>query len=158
MSTDLDAFCDRWDAALSSRSTEAMLQLTTPDVVWDDTVFWPHVVHGHDELRTYLNTVWKTTPGYQYYEVGRFFAPTGDSAVVLWGQRGSGTRAATPGATFDFQGCDVFRRFDGDRLAHYQAAYEITDMARQLGLLPPRNGQLGVQYLRSLTDGDPAVE
>jgi hypothetical protein len=147
---DLDAFCNRWDAALSARSTEAMLELTTPDVLWDDTVFWPTVVRGHEELRTYMDTVWKTMPDYEFYEVGRFFSPRGDSAVVLWGQRGSGTHVAANGAIFDFQGCDVFLRFEGEKLAHYQAAYEINDMARQLGLLPPRNGQLGVQYLRSL--------
>ena len=148
--TDLARFCDAWDEALSSRSTEAMLAITTPDVTWDDTVFWPTVVHGHDELRRYMDTVWKVMPDYEYEEVERFFSPSGERAVVLWGQRGSGTAAAPEGSTFAFQGCDVFLRFEGERLAHYQAAYEITDMARQLGLLPPRGDQLGVQYLRSL--------
>ncbi|TCK27580.1 nuclear transport factor 2 family protein [Pseudonocardia endophytica] len=148
---DLDLFCNAWGDALTSRSTDAVLELTSPDITWDDTVFWPSVVHGHDELRRYMDTVWKTMPDYEYYEVGRFFGPSGDRAVVLWGQRGSGTAAATAGATFDFQGCDVFLRFEEGKLAHYQAAYEITDMARQLGLLPPRGDQLGVQYLRSLT-------
>jgi hypothetical protein len=146
----LEQFCDDWYSALNSRSTDAMLDLTTPDVLWDDTVFWPAALRGQDELRTYLDRVWQTMPNYEFYEVKRFFAPDLTSAVVLWGQRGSGPSHLAPDATFDFQGCDVFLEFHEGRLAHYQAAYEITDMCRQLGLLPPREGRLGAAYLMSL--------
>jgi len=43
----LEQFCDDWYSALNSRSTDAMLDLTTPDVLWDDTVFWPAALRGH---------------------------------------------------------------------------------------------------------------
>lgn len=147
---DLDLYCDEWITALAARDTEAVIDLTTPDIVWNDTVFWPRVVHGHDELRRYLNTVWATTPDYHVEELDRYFKPDGRGAVILWRQTGSGTAKAAPEATFDFEGCDVLRQFRGGRLSHYQAGYEIVEMCRQLGLIPPRGDKLGAAYLMSL--------
>lgn len=148
----LDAFCDEWFSALNARSTEKMLSLTSPDIFWDDTVFWPAPVCGHDELRNYLDKVWKTMPNYECYEVERFFNADSERAVVLWGQRGNGPARIAPDKKFDFQGCDVFLKFKDGKLAHYQAAYEIVDMCRQLGMLPERGGRLGAAYLMSLAE------
>lgn len=143
-------FFTAWYDALNARSTEKLLDLVTPDILWDDRVFWPTVVRGRDELAIYLDTVWKTMPEYEYYEVERFASADHSKAVVLWGQRGRGPKNLAPDATFDFQGCDVFLSFVDGRLAHYQAAYEINDMCRQLGLIPPRDGELGAGYLMKL--------
>lgn len=127
-----------------------MLALVTDDIYWDDTVFWPTPIQGHDALRTYMDTVYKTMPNYEYYEVDRFFSADASRAVVLWGQKGNGPKAINPDAKFDFQGCDVLRAFRDGKLAHYHAAYEINDMCRQIGLIPPRDGELGAAYLRKL--------
>lgn len=148
---ELASFCDRWFAALDARDTEAVLGLVTDDIVWDDRVFWPEVVHGRAELRIYLDTVWKTTPDYSVVELDRFVNADGTGAVVLWRQTGRAPdHVGTSGAEFSFEGCDVFRSFRGGQLAHYQAGYEIVDMCRQVGLLPAREGRLGAAYLMHL--------
>ncbi|NMO01423.1 nuclear transport factor 2 family protein [Gordonia sp. TBRC 11910] len=147
---DLEAFCDEWFRALKARDTQAVVNLTTPDIVWDDTVFWPKVVHGHEELTCYLDVVWSTTPDYDVEELDRYFKPDGTGAVVLWCQTGSAPAHLATGKRFAFEGCDVLRAFSDGKLSHYQAGYEIVEMCRQLGLIPPRGNRLGAAYLMSL--------
>jgi len=51
---------------------------------------------------------------------------------------------------FEFEGCDIFLGFHDGRLSHYQAAYDITDMMRQLEMLPPRGDRIGGAYFLAL--------
>ena len=46
-------FVDRWAAAWNSLDTDTVMSLMHPDIVWEDLVFWPRVIHGHEELREY---------------------------------------------------------------------------------------------------------
>jgi hypothetical protein len=60
------------------------------------------------------------------------------------------------GQGFDVQGCDIFLGFRDGLLAHYTAAFEIVDMLRQIGALPPRGDRKGGAYLLSLLEHEPA--
>jgi hypothetical protein len=165
-------FADRWLAAWNSHDTDTVLALLHPDVQWDETVFWPHPLHGREAVRAYVDAIWRAMPGYSVSEV-QLFTATGDGrALVLFRQRGAAPSAlgtqqgssvpgsSVPGSSvqdsnargFDVQGCDIFLGFRDGLLAHYTAAFEIVDMLRQLGALPPRGDRKGGAYLLSLLE------
>jgi SnoaL-like protein len=146
----LDGFCHEWMARWNAHDRDGLVDLTTPDVVWNDRTFWPHVIHGHDELRRYIDKIFAIMPDVEFDEVGRFFDADDARANVLWRMRGSGPPSVAPDRRFEFEGCDIFLAFRDGKLAHYQAAYDITDMMRQLGLLPPREDRIGGAYFLGL--------
>jgi hypothetical protein len=147
----LDEFCDEWMARWSAHDRDGLVDLTTADVVWEDLTFWPDVIHGHDELRRYIDKIFAVMPDVEFEERCRFFDADDARANVLWRMRGSGPPRLAADRRFECDGCDIFLEFRGGRLAHYQAAYDITDMMRQLGLLPPRENRIGGAYLLALT-------
>ena len=150
MSAFLQDFSTRWLAAWNSHDTERVLELLTEDVTWDDRTFWPEVIEGREGVRTYVERIWQAMPDVAFDELGRFFDPGGERAVVLFRQYGGPPAKVGGDARFDAHGCDIFLRFDDGRLAHYLSSYDITDMMRQLGMLPPREGRVGGAYHLSL--------
>ncbi|MFY9926700.1 MAG: nuclear transport factor 2 family protein [Streptosporangiaceae bacterium] len=155
-------FADRWLTAWNSHDTGTVLALLHPDVQWDETVFWPHPLHGREAVRAYVDAIWRAMPGYSVSEVQLFTATDDGRALVLFRQRGAapsglGTQQrssgqGSSGQGFDVQGCDIFLGFRDGLLAHYTAAFEIVDMLRQLGALPPRGDRKGGAYLLSLLE------
>jgi predicted ester cyclase len=148
----LDEFSDRWMEEWSRHSVDGLLEITTPDVVWEDLTFWPNVITGHDELRRYIDKIFSIMPDVTFEERARFFHPDRCQANILWRMEGSGPPGIAPDKRFAFEGCDIFLEFRDGRLAHYQAAYDITDMMRQLEMLPPRDGRIGGAYFLSLRE------
>ncbi|WP_205697388.1 nuclear transport factor 2 family protein [Conexibacter sp. SYSU D00693] len=149
----LGTFAARWLDAWNSHETERVLDLLSDDVVWDDRTFWPEVLHGKDAVREYVERIWQAMPDVQFEERGRFFDPDGERAIFLFRQWGSAPARFADHPGFDSHGCDIFLAFDGDRLAHYQAAYDMVEMMRQMELLPPREGKVGGAYFLSLLGG-----
>jgi hypothetical protein len=147
---DLREFATRWLAAWNSHDTGRVLELLHPDCRWEDTVFWPHPITDRDEMTRYVDRIWSVMPDVTFEEVQLFTAPDDGRALVLFRQQGSGPPKLAPDARFDVHGCDIFLRFTDGLLSHYLAQYEITDMMRQLGALPPRNGEVGGAYLLKL--------
>lgn len=143
-------FADRWLAAWNSHDTNTVLALLHPDVRWDETVFWPHPLHGREAVRGYVDAIWRAMPGYHVSEVQLFTAVDDGRALVLFRQRGAAPAALGPHRRFDVQGCDIFLGFQNGLLAHYTATFEIADMLRQIGALPPRGDRKGGAYLLSL--------
>ncbi|AIJ24650.1 MULTISPECIES: nuclear transport factor 2 family protein [Amycolatopsis methanolica group] len=146
----LRRFADDWLTAWNSHDTEQVLALLHPRIEWDDTVFWPEVIHGRDAMRTYVDRIWAVMPDVRFEEVQLFTAPADGRALVLFRQEGSGPPQLDPGKRFSTHGCDIFLGFTDGLLSRYLAQYEITDMMRQLGALPPREGKVGGAYLLSL--------
>ena len=153
---DLREFGTRWLEAWNSHDTEQVLALLHPDLVWEDTVFWPHVITDREEMTRYVDRIWQVMPDVEFEEVQLFTAPADGRALVLFRQRGSGPPQLAGEARFETYGCDIFLEFRDGRLVHYLAQYEITDMMRQLGALPPRNGKVGGAYLMSLLRSSPS--
>lgn len=145
----LEDYCERWIAAWDSHDPDQLLATFTDDIVWDDKTFWPNVIHGKEELRRYIEKIYAVMPDVRFEEKGRFFDPDQAKAIVLWRMWGSAP-PGFPDKQFDFEGCDIFLGFKDGKLSHYQAAYDITDMMRQLGMLPERNGKIGGAYFMSL--------
>jgi len=147
----LNDFADRWLQAWNSHETEQVLALADPEIEWDDRTFWPKIVHGIDELRTYVDEIWRAMPDVRFEELGRFFAPDTEQGVFLFRQTGDAPAALGTQRRFDSHGCDIFLGFRDGRLRQYLAAYDITRMLEQMGALPPRGTRLGGAYLLSLT-------
>ncbi|KAA0120521.1 nuclear transport factor 2 family protein [Mycolicibacterium sp. P9-22] len=147
-------FGDRWDRAWNSHDTEQVLALLHPEITWEDTVFWPDVINGIEAMPTYINTIWKVMPDVQFEEVQFFTAAEDGRALYLFKQSGSGPARFGSGH-FDSYGCDIFLEFRDGLLARYLAQYEITDMMRQYGALPPRRNLIGGSYLLSLLAASP---
>ncbi len=152
----LREFADRWLAAWNSHDTDTVLALLHPDVEWQETVFWPHPLAGREAVRAYVDAIWRAMPGYEVDEVQLFTAVDDGRALVLFRQRGVAPPALGPDRRFEVQGCDIFLGFRDGLLSHYTAAFEIADMLRQLGALPPRGDLKGGAYLLSLREGTPA--
>ena len=154
-------FADRWLTAWNSHDTGTVLALLHPEIEWDETVFWPHPLHGREAVRAYVDAIWRAMPGYEVAEVQLFTAVDDGRALVLFRQRGAapaglGTDPDSAAVRFDVQGCDIFLGFRDGLLAHYTAAFEIVDMLRQLGALPPRGDRKGGAYLLSLLEREAA--
>ncbi|RNL62755.1 nuclear transport factor 2 family protein [Nocardioides marmoriginsengisoli] len=145
----LREFGTRWEHAWNSHRTDEVLALVDDDILFEDTVFWPEVVRGIDELRRYVDTIWQVMPDVQFSEVQLFAAPDDGRGLYLFRQQGSAPDRFGYGR-FDTYGCDIFLEFKDGRLARYLAQYEITEMMRQFGALPPREGRIGGAYLLSL--------
>jgi steroid delta-isomerase-like uncharacterized protein len=144
-------FCDRWLIAWNSHVTNQLVDLLADDIVWEDLTFWPEIITGREGVRAYTEQIWRVMPDVHFEEIDRFFAPGRRKGIVLFKQTGSPPPAFAGHPKFASHGCDIFLDFDSDgRLAHYLASYDLTDMMRQMQLLPERRGQLGGSYLRSL--------
>jgi steroid delta-isomerase-like uncharacterized protein len=147
----LSAFANRWLAAWNSHDTDGVLELLAPDIIWEDLTFWPEVIQGREGVRAYVDRIWRVMHDVRFEEIGRFFDPQDRSGIVLFRQRGSAPEAFAGNPGFDTHGCDIFLAFDGELLSHYLASYDISEMMRQMELLPPRDGKVGGAYLLSLS-------
>ena len=145
----LREFATRWGDAWNSHRTDDVLALVTDDVEWDDTVFWPHVVHGVAGLRTYVDEIWRMMPDVHFDEVQLFTAADDGRALFLFRQSGSAPERFGR-LPFSTLGCDIFLGFRDGRLCRYLAQYELTEMMRQFDALPGRGERTGSSYLLSL--------
>lgn len=143
-------FGSRWEAAWNSHDTGQVMALLHPDIRWNDTIFWPELIHGHTDMRAYIDKIWAVMPDVHFKEVQLFSAPEDGRALYLFEQTTSAPPAAGTAKTATTFGCDIFLGFQDGLLSDYMAQYEITEMMRQFGMLPPRGGRVGGAYLLSL--------
>lgn len=145
-------FGTRWDRAWNSHDTTEVMDLLHPDIVWEDTVFWPEIITGRDKMPAYIDMIWKVMPDVEFREVQFFAAPDDGRALYLFQQSGSAP-ARYGNGRFRTYGCDIFLGFRDGLLTRYLAQYEITEMMRQYGALPPRGELIGGSYLLALLGG-----
>lgn len=143
-------FGNRWEAAWNSHDTQQVLALIHPDIRWNDTIFWPEVIHGHAALRLYVDKIWAVIPDVHFREVQLFSAVGSGRALYLFEQTATAPPASGSSKKAATYGCDIFLGFRDGRLSDDMAQYEITEMMRQFEMLPPRNGRIGGGYLLSL--------
>ena len=147
-------FADRWHAAWNGRDTDAVLELLHPNVLWDEQIFWPHPLEGRHAVRAYVDAIWHAMPEYEVSEIQLFTAVDDGRALYFFRQRGAAPAALGNDRHFESQGCDIFLGFSDGLLSHYTATFEIADMLRQLGVLPPRGDLKGGAYLLSLVGAE----
>jgi steroid delta-isomerase-like uncharacterized protein len=134
-------FAERWAAAWNSHDIDRLLELTTEDIVYDDSA-WPRTMRGHADAREFLEFVWRATPDLDFEILGGpFLAPGEPKAVIHWKATGTFSGPLDPpgfaptGAHAEFEGFDLHEYRDG-RVARLRVVFDMMDISRQIGLMP----------------------
>jgi steroid delta-isomerase-like uncharacterized protein len=140
----LREFGERYLDAWNSHDPSAVAACIAEDVVWEDPAL-PAPARGRDEVAAFVKMSVVAFPDYRFSEPGGP-AISDDRLVAYqpWRMAGTNTGPIDPpgfaptGRGFAIEGVDIWR-FRGGLIWRYRAAYDFTDIARQLGLMPPRD-------------------
>ena len=142
---DLRAFADRYIAAWNTADPDALAELVTDDVDWADPAL-PEPLRGAAEVQEFLRTSVRAFPDLRFSEPDPpHVSVSGQVAVWAWVMEGTMRGEVDPpgfaatGKRMRVDGVDVWQLRDG-RIERYRAYYDMADLARQLGLAPPRGG------------------
>jgi steroid delta-isomerase-like uncharacterized protein len=144
---ELREFAERYLGAWNSRDPAAVGECVTEDVFWEDPAL-AEPARGRREVEAFVELTRTAFPDYEFVELG-LPAPSQDglTAYAPWRMTGTNTGPIDPpglAATrrpVDIEGIDRWQFRDG-LIVRYRAFYDFTEMARQLGLMPPRGGAL----------------
>ena len=137
----VEVFARSWLEAWSSHDPERVLAHMTEDVVYDDSA-WPTTMHGHADVRAFLEHTWRAFPDLRFEVVdGPFIHPDEPKASFYW--RGHATHSgpidppglAPTGRQIEFEGADVHEYRDG-KLSRLRIVFDLAETMRQLGTLP----------------------
>jgi steroid delta-isomerase-like uncharacterized protein len=137
----VEDFVQRWESAWNSHDPARLLELMTDDIVYDDSA-WPTTMHGHGDVRGFLDYAWRAFPDLRFEWVeGPFIVPGQAKAAFYW--RGGGTHTgpldppgfAPTGKRVEFEGGDFHEYRDG-RVARLRIVFDMMDIGRQIGTLP----------------------
>jgi len=150
----LRAFCRGYFKAWNSKSPSEVAACATEDVVWDSPAL-PEPGIGRREVARLVSTTAVAFPDYEFTSPSPWaIADDRLTAYVPWRMTGTNTGSFTPpgyaptGRPIDLAGIDVWQ-FRGGLLCRYQAVYNYSLIARQLGLAPPRNGKIEWMAVRA---------
>lgn len=142
---DLRAFADRYIAAWNDGDARALASLVTDDVIWSDPAL-PAPARGVGEVQEFMRSSRRTFPDLRFGEPDPpHLALQGEIATWAWTMEGTMEGPADPpgfaatGRRMAVEGIDLWI-FSGGRIARYRAFYDTSELARQLGLAPPRGG------------------
>jgi steroid delta-isomerase-like uncharacterized protein len=137
----LEEFAGRWGEGWNSHDPERLLALMTEDIVYEDSA-WPTTMHGHADVRSFLDSVWTAMPDLRFeFTDGPFIKPGAPAAAFYWRGTGRFTGPLDPpgfaptGKPLEFFGADFHEYRDG-RVARLRIVFDNMDVARKLGLLP----------------------
>jgi steroid delta-isomerase-like uncharacterized protein len=134
-------FVGRWLDAWNSHEAARVLELLTEDAdVRDDS--WPRAMHGHAEVREFLDALWRAVPDMTFELLGGPYVIPGEPRASLrW--RGSGTFTgpmhppgfAPTGRRWVLDGADFHEYRDG-RISSLRVVLDVMNISRQLGVMP----------------------
>lgn len=141
----LHDFGERYLAAWNTHDASAVTACATEDVIWVDPAL-PEPARGRDELAEFVRAGCTAFPDLRFAENGPP-AMTEDRLVAYAPWRMTGTNSgpidppgfAPTGKAVDLPGFDMWRFRDG-LIWRYEAIYDFSLVARQLGLAPPPGG------------------
>ena len=143
---DLTSFTRRYADAWNECDVSAMAELLTEDVVWADPAL-PEPARGVAAVQDFMRASSRTFPDLRFSEPEKpHLSVTGDCVAWAWTMHGTMRGSAHPpgfaptGRAMHVEGVDLWRMRDG-RIARYRAFYDTTDLARQLGIMPPRGSR-----------------
>jgi steroid delta-isomerase-like uncharacterized protein len=137
----VEDFAERWLEAWNSHDPEKLLALMTDDIVYDDSA-WPKTMHGHGDVRAFLEHTWRAFPDLRFEPVGPpLVAAAEPKAAIYW--RGFGTHTgpidppglAPTGRRMEIEGGD-FQEYRDGKVARLQIVFDMARAMRQLGSLP----------------------
>ncbi len=114
----------------------------TDDVVWADPAL-PQPARGVAEVQEFMRASFRGFPDLQFGEPDPpLVSVSGDVVLWAWYMEGTNRGAIDPpgfaatGRRMHVDGIDQWTMRDG-RIALYRAFYDMNDLVRQLGLVPP---------------------
>jgi steroid delta-isomerase-like uncharacterized protein len=150
----VNEFLGRWADAWNSHEPERVLDLMTDDIVYDDSAS-PETMRGHAGVRPFLDMTWRAFPDLQFEVVGEPLVASGEPRAAAW-WKGTATNSgridppglAPTGKRIEFEGADFHTYRDG-KVARLQIVFDMADLMRQLGVLPPP-GSAGEKVVTAL--------
>jgi steroid delta-isomerase-like uncharacterized protein len=137
----LRGFVDRYLEAWNTCDTQAMAQLISDDIVWEDPAL-PEPARGVAAVQEFMRSSCRAFPDLRFGEPEPpALAVTGEVALWAWTMEGTHRGALEPpgfaptGRTMRVEGIDRWTMRDG-RIARYRAFYDLNGLARQLGIVP----------------------
>ncbi len=137
----VEEFVKRWEAAWNSHEPDRLLELMTDDIVYDDSA-WPTTMRGHDDVRHFLDSVWRAFPDLRFELTDGPYLATGEPKAAFRSV-GSATHTgpidppgfAATGKRIEFEGADFHEYRDG-RVCRLRIVFDMMDLGRQIGTLP----------------------
>lgn len=139
-------FIQRWADAWNSHQPDRVLALMATDIVYDDTA-WPRTMHGHADVRDFLEHMWRAFPDLHFDAVGGpYLHPSEPQVAWMW--RGAGTQTGPidpPGVPatrrrMEIEGFDLHTYRDGI-VSRLWIGFDMATAMRQLGALPERGSR-----------------
>jgi steroid delta-isomerase-like uncharacterized protein len=139
----------RWYEAWNAHDVNAISALMTDDVRYEDPAAPSPLMHGRAAVEEHVRRAFAGIPDLHLEELEEWVTPGGD--VIASYFRFSGTFAADltapnlpplapTGGRLEMLGMDRSEISDG-RLARHQIFWDIAELSRQLGALPPRGSR-----------------
>jgi steroid delta-isomerase-like uncharacterized protein len=127
--------------AWNSHQADHVLEFLAEDVeVRDDS--WPRTMHGHKDVREFLDSLWRATPDMTFELLaGPYVIPGQPLASFRWRGRGTFTGRMDPpgfaptGRSWEVDGVDFHEYRDG-RIATLRVVCDLMTISRQLGVMP----------------------
>ncbi len=139
---DLVPFTSRYVAAWNGCDTTAIAELVTEDIVWADPAL-AEPARGVPAVQQFMRDSFRAFPDLAFGEPDPpVIAVSGDDVLWAWNMSGTNSGPLEPpgfAATnrrMHVEGIDRWTMRDG-RIARYRAFYDLNDLVRQLGIVPP---------------------
>ena len=137
----VDDFARRWAQAWNSYDPERVLELMADDVSYDDSRS-PETMHGHDQVRVFLEQNWRAFPDLRFEVTdGPFLDPREPKAALYWRCNGTHLGRMEPpgldatGRTIEIEIAD-FHEYREGKVARVRMLFDTTAVTRQLGVVP----------------------
>jgi steroid delta-isomerase-like uncharacterized protein len=144
---DLQAFTKRYVAAWNACDVSAMAELITEDIVWADPAL-PEPARGIPAVQEFMRMSCRAFPDLRFRDPDPPHQTAGGEQVAwAWTMEGTMTGSVDPpgfaptGRRMRVDGVDLWTMREG-RIARYRAFYDGTDLARQLGIMPPSGSRV----------------
>lgn len=159
LSPELCEFIERYEAAWNERDPDALTGLVTEDIVWSDPALH-EPARGIPAVQEFMRSSFRSFPDLSFSQPDPpAIAVNGDTVLWAWHMQGTNSGPIDPpgfaatGRTIAVDGIDQWTMRDG-RIAVYRAYYDMNDLARQLGIMPPvgsraERGMVAMQRLRA---------